>query len=228
LLLTRNLHNTKYTRCYRILQAGCPIVSSTDSILSLLAITLEKILTPLTKLSKFIKTLGPLPSSAILTTWDMSSLYAAITHVKGMRTTDYRLLAEAGTEPKIRQFCSDLLGLVLKENYFMLQDTFYIQRQGIAMGSNVAPSFAVAYMVAFKEDHVFNHPSFQQHSIIWWRFIDDIFCIWSGPVGTLLLFDIHINNVWPELKFTLQYSTEISFLDTMIHKSTEGELSIDL
>ncbi|CAJ0933278.1 unnamed protein product [Ranitomeya imitator] len=97
------------------------------------------------------------------------------------------------------------------------------------MGSNVAPPYAVAYMAAFEEDYVFNHPLFQQHSKIWHRFIDDIFCIWDGPVETFLLFDTHINNIWPELKFTLQYSMEnISFLDNLVYKNIEGTLSIDL
>ncbi|CAJ0930958.1 unnamed protein product [Ranitomeya imitator] len=218
---------------------GRPIVSSTDSILSPLAITLERILTPLTKQTKsflldtneflgLIKSLGPLSTSTILVTWDVCSLYTSITHTKGMEATD-RLLTEAKVEPKVRRFCADILSLVLRENFFLFQDTFYVQRQGTAMGSNVAPPYAVAYMAAFEEDFIFNHSLFQQHSRIWRRFIDDIFCIWEGPLESLLLFDSHINNIWPELKFTLQYSVDnISFLDTRVCKNTDGRLSIDL
>ncbi|CAJ0941276.1 unnamed protein product [Ranitomeya imitator] len=132
-----------------------------------------------------------------------------------MEATD-RLLSGANTDPKIRRFCSDILGLVLQENHFMFQDTFYIQRQGTAIGSNVAPPYVVAYMAAFEEDNVFNHPLFRQYSRTWRRFIDDIFCVWEGPVETLLLFDTYINNIWHELKFTLQHNTKnISFLDTL-------------
>ncbi|CAJ0966616.1 unnamed protein product, partial [Ranitomeya imitator] len=189
--------------------------------------TLENILTPLTKCTRsflldtsdfirLIKTQSSLSTMAILTTWD------------GMLATD-RLLAEANIDPRVRNFCSDLLNLVLRDTYFMFQDTFYIQKRGTAMGSNVAPPYAVAYMAAFEEDFVFYHPLFVQHSKLWRRFIDDIFCIWDGPIETLLLFDSHINNIWHELKFTLQYSTEnMSFLDTMIYKNTEGIVSIDL
>ncbi|CAJ0921503.1 unnamed protein product, partial [Ranitomeya imitator] len=100
------------------------------------------------------------------------------------------------------------------ENHFMFQDTFYIQWQGTTMGLNVAPPYAVAYMTAFKEDY---------------RFINDIFCVWDVPVETLLLFDIQINNIWPELKFTLQYNMKnISFLDTMVFKNINGTISTDL
>ncbi|CAJ0968527.1 unnamed protein product [Ranitomeya imitator] len=131
-----------------------------------------------------------------------------------MEATD-RLLSEAETDPKIRRLCSDILGLVLHENHFMFQDTFYIQRQRTAMGSNVAPPYAVAYMAAL-EGYVFNHPLFRQYSRTWQRFIDDTFCGWDRPLETLLLFDTYINNIWPEVKFTLQHNTKnISFLDTM-------------
>ncbi|CAJ0917147.1 unnamed protein product [Ranitomeya imitator] len=116
---------------------GRPIVSSTDSILSPLAITLEKILTPLTKQTrsflldtneflKLIKYLGPLSTSTILATWDVSSLYTSITHIKGIEATN-RLLTEANVDPKVRRFCSDILNLVLWENYLLFQDTFYVQ-----------------------------------------------------------------------------------------------------
>ncbi|CAJ0966780.1 unnamed protein product [Ranitomeya imitator] len=109
--------------------------------------------------------------------------------------------------------------MVLEENYFMFQDSFYVQQQGTAMGSNVVPPFAVAYMAAFEKDYVYSHPLFIEHCKIWWRYIDDIFCIWDRSIESLLTFDSHINNIWPELKFTVQHDTNrISFLDTLIYK----------
>ncbi|CAJ0961286.1 unnamed protein product [Ranitomeya imitator] len=178
---------------------GCPIVALTDSILAPLAIVLDKILTPLVKQTrsfildtndflKVIKTLSSLPFSSVLVSWDVSSLYTSITHDKGLLAID-RLLNEAGTGTKIWQFCADLLNLVLKENYFMFKDTFYVQQQGTAMGSNVAPPYAIAYMSSFENDFVYSHLLFQAHSCVWRRFIDDIFCIWDGPIESLLSFD---------------------------------------
>ncbi|CAJ0961150.1 unnamed protein product [Ranitomeya imitator] len=208
---------------------GRPIVALTDSILAPLAMVLEKILTPLGKHTrsfildpndflKLIRALDPLPSSSVLVTWDVSSLYTSITHEKGLLAID-RLLIEAGTDTKIRHFCADLLNLVLKENYFMFEDTLYVQQQGTAMGLNVAPPYAFAYMSAFENDFVYTHPLFKAHSRIWRRYIDDIFCIWDGPIESLLSFDQHLNNIWPELKFSIQHSMErISFLDILVCK----------
>ncbi|CAJ0923647.1 unnamed protein product [Ranitomeya imitator] len=74
-------------------------------------------------------------------------------------------------------------------------------------------------MAAFENDFVYSHPLFTAHCKIWWRYIDNIFCIWDGPIESLLLFDNHINNIWPELKFSIQHDTNwISFLDTLIYK----------
>ncbi|CAJ0956826.1 unnamed protein product [Ranitomeya imitator] len=219
---------------------GRPIVSLTDSVLSPLSMVLEKILTPLVKTTRsflldtsdfiqIIKSLGPLAPSSLLITWDVTSLYTSIIHEKGLAATD-RLLSENRVDIKIRHFCADLLNLVLKENYFMFQDTFYAQQQGTAMGANVAPPYAIAYMAAFESDFVYNHPLFTAHCRVWRRYIDDdIFCVWDGPIESLLPFDQHINSIWPELKFTIQYDThKISFLDTLVYKERDGHLGIDL
>ncbi|CAJ0963730.1 unnamed protein product [Ranitomeya imitator] len=148
----------------------------------------------------------------------------SITHEKGILAVD-RLLNEAGTHIKIRRFCTDLLNLVLREKYFMFEDTFFIQQQGTAMGSHVAPPYAIVYMSSFEQDFVYTHPLFQTHSRIWRRYIDDIFCIWDGPIDSLISFDQHLNNVWPELKFTLQHNMDrISFLDTLICKNDRESL----
>ncbi|CAJ0944555.1 unnamed protein product [Ranitomeya imitator] len=218
---------------------GRPIVSLTDSVLSPLSMVLEKILTPLVKTTRsflldtsdfiqIIKSLGPLAPSSLLITWDVNSLYTSLIHEKGLAATD-RLLSENRVDIKIHHFCADLLGIVLKENYFMFQDTFYAQQQGTAMGANVAPPYAIAYMTAFESDFVYNHPLFTAHCRVLQRYIDDIFCVGDGPIESLLPFDQHINSIWPELKFTIQHDThKMSFLDTLVYKEREGRLGIDI
>ncbi|KAM4017573.1 uncharacterized protein ACNLHF_007193 isoform 1-T3 [Anomaloglossus baeobatrachus] len=97
------------------------------------------------------------------------------------------------------------------------------------MGSNVAPAYANLFMDYFEGRFVYSYPAFDELAFLWARYIDDIFCIWQGDLESLLLFDDHINKVWPELKFTLNHhQEEISFLDTYIKKDTMGNLSSDL
>ncbi|CAJ0915856.1 unnamed protein product [Ranitomeya imitator] len=177
---------------------------------------------------QIIRSLGPISPTSLLITWDVNSLYTSIVHEKGLAATD-RLLCDNKVDIKIRHLCADLLGLVLRDNYFMFQDTFYAQQQGTAMGANVAPPYAVAYMAIFEQDFFYNHPLFVAHCRMWRRYIDDIFCIWDDPMESLLSFDQHINGIWPELKFSIQQDTHrISFLDTLIYKERGGHLAIDL
>ncbi|CAJ0953562.1 unnamed protein product [Ranitomeya imitator] len=125
----------------------------------------------------------------------------SITHGKGMRATEL-LMIKTDIDIRIHNLCLDLLGLVLKENYFLFQDTFYVQQQ------------------AFEEEFIFIHPLFLEHSRVWRRYIDDIFCVWSRPMEPLLRFDSYINNISPEFTITEQYSGDkMSFLDTLVNKN---------
>ncbi|XP_073442130.1 uncharacterized protein [Dendrobates tinctorius] len=127
------------------------------------------------------------------------------------------------------EFCIELLTLVLTKNYFLFGDTFYLQTKGTAMGSNVAPPYANTFMATFEEDIVYPDPSFKTHCKLWKRFIDDIFCIWTGPADTLDTFFNTLNMAWPGLSFTMTRDEHtVSFLDTRIIKNTEGYLSTDL
>ncbi|CAJ0965023.1 unnamed protein product, partial [Ranitomeya imitator] len=127
------------------------------------------------------------------------------------------------------QLCLDLLKIVLYENFFLYEDTFYIQRQGTAMGSNVVPAYANAFMNLIEEHYVYTDARFEQHISCYHRYIDNIFFIWTGPTDSLLAFHQSLNLVYPELQFTIHYdSKQVSFLDTLVCKDNLGHLSTDL
>ncbi|CAJ0931627.1 unnamed protein product [Ranitomeya imitator] len=89
---------------------------------------------------------------------------------------------EAGIDRNTHDLCIDLLNLVLRENFFLFEDDFFVQTCGTAMGSNVAPAYANLYMDNFEREYVYANPIFQQNAIVWYRYIDDIFCIWQGQL----------------------------------------------
>lgn len=61
-----------------------------------------------------------------------------------------------------------------------------------------AQELAVRYMITFEEHFIFQNNSFQQHISKWVRFIDNIFCIWTGH---------------EDFKFSLHHeSSKITFL----------------
>ncbi|CAJ0960433.1 unnamed protein product [Ranitomeya imitator] len=218
---------------------GRPIVASTDSILSPLSVFLEKILTPLIKSTRsflldtghflrIIRQLDTVPPNSTLVTLDVNSLYTSIQHTKGIEATEY-LLCQSSLSDDTIQLCLDLLTLVLYENYFLAEDTFYIQRCGTAMGSNVAPAYANAFMNHFEISHVFTNDLFIQHVLCYHRYIDDIFLVWTGNPDTLLAFHSHLNSILPELQFTIHHSMDsVPFLDTLVLKDRNGGLSTDI
>ncbi|CAJ0933055.1 unnamed protein product [Ranitomeya imitator] len=139
---------------------GRPIVASTNSILSPLAILLEKILTPLVKnipsfildtgaFLNVIRTINRVTSDTILVTLDVNNLYTSVEHEKGIRATRL-LLEKTDMDAMVIDFLMKLLKLVLTENFFLFEDTFYLQVQGTDMGSNVAPPMPIHSCLTLK------------------------------------------------------------------------------
>ena len=51
----------------------------------------------------------------------------------------------------------------------------------------------------------------------WWRYIDDIFMIWTEGSDRLKIFVDYLNNIHPTIKFTSSHSlTNVPFLDVMV------------
>ncbi len=111
---------------------------------------------------------------------------------------------------------TDLLGIVLKQNYFQFADKMYHQVQGTAMGTKMAPSYANIFMAELEEELLDNYPI---KPILWKRYIDDILCIWPGPPSELDQFMLYLNQAHPTIKFTHECSTSsVDFLDLTIYK----------
>ena len=116
-----------------------------------------------------------------------------------------------------------LLEFCLKNTYFSLQDQFYEQVEGAAMGFPVSPIVAnlyVEYLVQKALSTAPHPPRF------WHRFVDDTIVIYKevNKIGFLQ----HINSVGPAIRFTggQQEDGSIPFLDTVVKPEADGNLSI--
>ena len=76
----------------------------------------------------------------------------------------------------------ELMNLVLKNNVFEFNEQFYLQIQGTAMGTKMAPAYANLFMGKL-EEHLIKLA--HNHIHTWKRFIDDIFIIWTGTITNL-------------------------------------------
>ena len=93
------------------------------------------------------------------------------------------------------------------------------------MGKKMAPSYANLFMGKSEQEALAAAP----HSpLIWWRYIDDIFLLWTHGEDKLNEFITYLNNLHPTIKFTSFFSyNEIPFLDVKV-MLLNGKLETDL
>jgi len=93
------------------------------------------------------------------------------------------------------------------------------------MGTKIAPSYANLFMGKFEKDAL---AAASYSSLIWWRYIDDIFLFWTHGEEKLNDFITYLNNLHPTIRFTSSFSyNEIPFIDVNV-PLINGRLETDL
>jgi hypothetical protein len=207
---------------------GRPIINSIGSPTEKISAYIDNTLKPLArKVDSFIKdttdyinmlktvTLDP---EDILVTIDVSALYTNIPHDEGIQAIHDWMHTNNIATDKIDLIC-ELATKILKCNCFKFNGSLFIQEQGTAMGTRMAPNYAIIFM------HQLETKLLAEETLkpkIWKRFIDDIFCVWSHGKHTLQTFLTNINTKHNTIKFTWEISNkEIPFLDTITY--VEGD-----
>ena len=157
----------------------------------------------------------------IMVTIDVKSLYTNIPHTEGIAAIT-RMMEDTGLDTLQRMLICNLAHQVLTKNYFQFNGQLYIQKQGTAMGTKMAPNYAIIFM-HYLETNILNQAT--SKPTVWLRFIDDIFMIWSHGIQKLKLFMELLNNHHPTIKFSYEYNQhEIPFLDTVIYRTRDNQL----
>ena len=92
------------------------------------------------------------------------------------------------------------------------------------MGKCYSPSLADIYMEDF-DFHAMH--SFRIKPELYFRFLDDIFFVWTGNLAELKEFEQFVNTLIPGIKVTFNSSTQkIDFLDTTIYKKSDFDCDI--
>ena len=138
----------------------------------------------------------------ILLTLDASALYTNIPNEEGTMAVLRSLgIARPGDTQRSNLSLVELLAQVLSLNNFQFDEQNYLQVGGPAMGTRVAPSYANVLMNNFEEKHVYTY-GLQPRA--WYRYINDIFCIWPHGEDELEWFTSHLNSVHSTIKFTIE------------------------
>ena len=70
--------------------------------------------------------------------------------------------------------------MATKESYFMFDNEYYQQIDGVAMGSPLGPTLANAFLSYHEKTWLENWPS-EFKPVLYRRYVDDIFVLFKSP-----------------------------------------------
>ena len=165
---------------------------------------------------KKIANLPPLPDDLILCTIDVVGLYPNMPHeglITIRKALDTRKDKTISTDSLI-----ELAECVLKNNIFEHNKSVFKQLREAAIGTKMAPPYAIIFMDSLAEDMLSN---ILLKPLVWWRYIDDITMMWEHGEEQLKIFNCY----HPTIKF---YSrARVDFLDVTVLKKA-NQLVTDL
>ena len=171
-----------------------------------------------------IKSLQNISEGAILFTADVVGLYPSILHEIGLKA-----LREALGNRENKQISTENLlkkaEIVLKNNYFEFNGKVKKQLSGTVIRTKFAPTYATIFTDELESDFL----KFQELApLLWYRYIDDVFFIWTHDEEKLASFIDYLNSYHPNIMFTHESNKEhIPYLNLNVNLSG-NKLSTDL
>ena len=214
---------------------GRPIISANECPTEKISEYIDFYIRPLAKkVASYIKDSGDflekirkiekLDEDTWLVTIDVSALYTNIPHEEGLRALREALSKRPSDYPPQSVILS-LARFILTNNVFEFNKNYYIQTSGTAMGTRMAPSYAILFMDAFEQQIRTMNPNITNY----YRFLDDIFITIKGTENELNNFLTSLNTLHDSIKFTWEYSKKsINFLDIQVTKQPDGTLRTGL
>ena len=194
---------------------GRPIISAIGSPTEKISEFIDHFLQPfLADMPSFVKDTGHF-------LYILSKLGPIPPETKQAKQAVGRVLARTrpgATEPS-NQSLIKLLDFVFTRKVFTFSDGnklhYFVQTNGVSMGSKCAPSAACTYMGEFERQHVYTH---YLQPFLWLRYADDVFCLWNHGDTALLAFVDYLNSRESRINFTcLSSISSVEFLDTTVH-----------
>jgi hypothetical protein len=157
------------------------------------------------------------PLKARLISVDIVNLFTNVPPVEAVQIT-IDLLNTAGAPKNVVKELSLLLNITINQNYFLFNNRFYQQTEGLAMGSPLSPLLAEIFLDHY-ENKLFNSGHNLLNNIIYWyRYVDDILILWNGTDRQLDIFKKVLNNMHPKITFTVETDNNrcLNYLDLTI------------
>ena len=165
-----------------------------------------------------------LPENSLLVTWDVKSLYTKIPHKECLDSV-LHFLQSTNTSRKKMEVILHFTDLILTSNIFRFGSDCILQKSGIAMVNVTSPSLANLFM-GLSEKNLLS--KCYKKSLVWFRYIDDAFFIWTHSKEDLDDFLVFCSSYNPNIQFDpIPRSKDIRFLDVSVIIEN-GKLICDL
>ena len=123
---------------------------------------------------------------------------------------------------------TELLQLVVNDSYFIFNDEYYKQVDGLAMGNPISATLANIFLCNHESQWLDNcPPAFKP--ILYRRYVDDTFIIFKQKNDAINFFN-YLNNQHPNVTFTKEEENErkLPFLDVLVTKSLNNNLEMQV
>ena len=157
-----------------------------------------------------------LTNNCLLASINVSSLYTNIPHKERILNTLYYLKNNPDAYKHPEHPTPEVLMKAVLKNVFEFNKKYYLQIQGMAMGTKMAPAYANLFMGKLEETLInLGKP----HILIWKHFINNIFLIPTGSETEFETYMTNINRIHNTIKFTHEINpNELTFLDITLYK----------
>jgi hypothetical protein len=149
--------------------------------------------------------------------FDVVNLFTSVPKSEALTLAEIALVKSKTPTPVISELC-DLLRICVNQNSFLFNGRYYSQQEGLAMGSPLSPILSDIYMDNL-ERHLFSskHP-LTTNIWYWCRYVDDIFCVWTGSNRQLVNFLKMLNEIDTHIQFTmeLEEGRALNYLDLTV------------
>ena len=113
-----------------------------------------------------------------------------------------------------------LCNIVLTQDYFQFQNSYYVQQTGLAMGANTSSIFLEVYVQYLENTAIYN--ILVKHKIMgYFRYVDGILIVYRNKNTDIYAVLNSFNSLCPTLSFTIEEEKDntINFLDISIYKT---------
>lgn len=149
-----------------------------------------------------------LTDDEVMVSFDVQSLFTCLPVQDCIEIVKRRL-----SEQNMGMEYAELLEHCLTSGYMLWNGEFYVQVDGVAMGSPVSPVVADIFMEDFEEKALSLSPVKPR---IFKRYVDDTFTIL--PKSSVSAFLDHLNSIHEKIKFTMELENQnsLAFLDVRV------------